>query len=574
MTGVLSAATTPSAARLALAYVTNLVTHAWKSRPGQANSRPQVMYLPFGFVDSLAFRTAHVERARLRYPSHPPAVRKAQRGISLRGVWLKQETCDEPQRQGDAVECRVVSEHLRCLAARLLYLLESLSFTALPPARCCPMSDVTIECPHCHKPFMLSETLAAPLVEETRRKFQREFEEKERTLEERREAFREEQNAIQKARMALDTERAAVESLKGRIEEAVAEQVAEKRAAIEHEAAKKARQKYDEQLDERNREKAELEEQIRDQAEKLAESRKAELETRKKQRELDDKLKAADVELEKRLAEALGPEREKARKAADDDYRLKLEEEREKSRKLLEQLEEAKRRAEQGSQQLQGEIQEMDLEKRLREAFPRDTIEPVPKGQFGGDTLHYVLGLQGVACGTILWESKRTKNWAGSWPDKLKQDQRVAKADLAVIVTRAMPSGVDTFGEVEGVWVTTPGLALPLAAALRLALTEASLARRATEGQQDKMAILYQYLTGPHFRQRVEAIKDAFTTMQEDLDAERRVITKQWEKRAKQIERVMVSTVGMYGDLQAIAGKTMQEIEGLEIKALGHTASD
>lgn len=185
-----------------------------------------------------------------------------------------------------------------------------------------------------------------------------------------------------------------------------------------------------------------------------------------------------------------------------------------------------------------------------------------------------MLGSLGDVCGTILWESKRTKNWASGWPDKLKQDQRAAKADLAVIVTQAMPPGVESFGEVEGVWVTTPALAIPLAAALRLALTEAALARRATEGQQDKMAILYQYLTGPHFRQRVEAIKDAFTTMQEDLDAERRVITKQWEKRAKQIERVMVSTVGMYGDLQAIAGKTLLEIEGLELKALGTATTE
>jgi hypothetical protein len=131
-----------------------------------------------------------------------------------------------------------------------------------------------------------------------------------------------------------------------------------------------------------------------------------------------------------------------------------------------------------------------------------------------------------------------------------------------------MPQGVDAFAEVDGVWVTTPALAVPLAAALRLALTEAFSARRATEGQQDKMAILYQYLTGPQFRQRVEAIKDAFVTMQEDLDAEKRAINKQWAKRQQQIERVMVSTVGMYGDLQAIAGKTLQEIEGLELKTL------
>ena len=434
------------------------------------------------------------------------------------------------------------------------------------------MTDVKIECPHCHKSFKLNETLAAPLVEETRRKFQREFEEKGEALEERRKAFAEEQKAAEKTRKELEKERAALAKQREQIDEQVAEQVEKQRDAIVREAAKKAKQKFDEKLAERDQEKAELEEQVKEKDAKLAEARKQEAEFRRKQRELDDKLKAADVELEKRLAEAIGPEREKAKKAADGEYRLKLEEEREKSRKLLEQLEEAKRRAEQGSQQLQGEVQELDLEKRLREAFPCDTVEPVPKGQHGGDATQRVLsaqGTQGQICGVILWESKRTKNWASGWPDKLRQDQREARADLAVIVTQAMPQGLDSFGEVGGVWVTTPSLAISLAAALRLVLIEAFAARRATDGQQDKMAILYQYLMGPQFRQRVEAIKEAFTTMQDDLDAEKRVITKQWAKRHQQIERVMVSTVGMWGDLQAIAGKTLQEIEGLELRALG-----
>lgn len=430
------------------------------------------------------------------------------------------------------------------------------------------MTDVKIECPHCHKSFMLNETLAAPLVAETRRKMEREFEEKELSLDERRKEISDEKEAAEKARkenvrVQADLARQA-EDLDGK----VADLVAAQRAQIVKEEAKKAKQRYDEDLSKRDEDRAELEQQIKDKDEKLAESRKQEAEFRRKQRELDDKLQEADVEVEKRLAEAIAPEREKAKKAADDEYRLKLDEEREKSRKLLEQLEDAKRRAEQGSQQLQGEVQELDLEKRLREAFPRDSIEPVPKGQHGGDAVHRVHSTQGQVCGSILWESKRTKNWAGGWPDKLKQDQRAARADLAVIVTRAMPVGVDSFIEMEGVWVTTPGLAMSLAAALRLALTEAFSARCASEGQQDKMALLYQYLTGPQFRQRVEAIKDAFTTMHEELEVEKRVIMKQWAKRQQQIERVMASTVGMYGDLQAIAGKSLLVIDGLELQAL------
>jgi hypothetical protein len=435
------------------------------------------------------------------------------------------------------------------------------------------MADLKIECPHCHKSFELNKTLAGPFIEETRKRLEREYEEKEETLDDRRKAMAEEQKAADKARKELEKERTALDKLKEQVADQVAEQVAEQKAAIEREAAKKAKQKYDEKLAERDEQREELEEAIKDRDAKLAEAQKAQKDTLRKQRELDEKLREADLTAEKKAAELVAPQLEKAKKDADDAARLRIAEKEKTITDLQVKLQEAIRKSEQGSQQLQGEIQELDLEKRLREAFPRDTIDPVPKGQHGGDALHRCLSGQGQICGTILWESKATQKWAGGWPDKAKQDQRTAKAEIAVIVTQAMPAGIVDFGEVEGVWVTTHKHAMSLAAALRLAITESFNARRANEGQQDKMAILYQYMTGPAFRQRVEAIKDAFTSMQEDLDTEKRVISKQWEKRAKQIERVMISTVGMYGDLQAIAGKTLQEIEGLELKALGAASS-
>ncbi len=242
------------------------------------------------------------------------------------------------------------------------------------------MTDIRIECPHCHESFKLNETLAAPLVEETRRRLQRDFEEKDEALEVRRKAFAEELEAAQKVRKANEQEREALAKQREQIEEQVAEQVEEQRTVIAREEAKKAKQKFDEKLAERDEEKGELEAVIKEKDEKLVEARKAEADLRRKQRELDDKIQAVDVDVEKRVTEALGPERDKARMAADDEYRLKLEEEREKNKTLLRQLEEARRRAEQGSQQMQGEVQELDLERRLSEAFPRDTIEPVPKG--------------------------------------------------------------------------------------------------------------------------------------------------------------------------------------------------
>jgi len=152
---------------------------------------------------------------------------------------------------------------------------------------------------------------------------------------------------------------------------------------------------------------------------------------------------------------------------------------------------------------------------------------------------------------------------------KLREDQRAAKAELAVIVSHALPKEVETFDVIDGVWVTSPRAALPVATILRHTLLEIGLARLAAEGQHGKTEMVYQYLTGPRFRQRVEAIVEAFSTMQEDLDKERKAILKQWAKREAQIERVMNATVGMYGDLQGIAGKSLQEIEGLEMGALG-----
>ncbi|MCC6322491.1 MAG: DUF2130 domain-containing protein [Phycisphaerales bacterium] len=430
------------------------------------------------------------------------------------------------------------------------------------------MSDFRIKCPHCNRSFELTETLAAPIVEETRRKLEKQIAEKEVALDERQQAIAEEQKATEKAKREVEKERVAIARQREQMDDKVTELVEEQRAAIAKAESRKAKEKYDEKLAERDEERKELESALKAKDEKLAEAQNAQKEAVRKQRELDEKMREVELNVEKRAAELVAPQIAKAQKEADEANRLKAAEKDKVIESLQEKLQDALRKAEQGSQQLQGEVQELDLERQLRAAFNRDTIEPVPKGQHGGDCLHRVHGAQGLVCGTILWESKRTKNWAGGWPDKLKQDQRAAKADIAVIVTQAMPDGVESFAEVEGVWVTRPVLAIPLAAALRLALTEASLARRATEGQQDKMAILYQYLTGPQFRQRIEAIKDAFTTMQEDLDAERRVITKQWEKRAKQIERVMVSTVGMWGDLQGIAGRTLQEIDGLEMRAL------
>jgi hypothetical protein len=207
---------------------------------------------------------------------------------------------------------------------------------------------------------------------------------------------------------------------------------------------------------------------------------------------------------------------------------------------------------------LQGEVQELELENLLRVKFPFDSIEPVAKGEFGGDVLQRVISQTGQQSGAILWESKRTKNWNDGWLTKLREDQRTARAEISVLVSQVLPKGVEAFDVIDGVWVTSPRAALPVATMLRHTLLQVSMARQVSEGQQTKTEMVYQYLTGPRFRHRVEAIVEAFSSMKDDLDKERKVITKQWAKREEQIERVMGATVGMYGDLQGIAGKSLQ----------------
>jgi hypothetical protein len=195
-------------------------------------------------------------------------------------------------------------------------------------------------------------------------------------------------------------------------------------------------------------------------------------------------------------------------------------------------------------------------------------VQPVPKGQFGGDIVQQVFNSIGQLCGTFLWESKRTKNWSDGWLAKLRDDQRAAKADLALIVSTILPKGIDGFDLVEGIWIVEPRCAMPIPIALRQSLIELTTVRQAKEGQGTKMAIVYEYLTGPRFRQRVEAIVERFAEMHEDLDKERRTMTRLWAKREEQIRGVIDTTAGMYGDLQGIAGRTFQEIDGLEISMI------
>jgi hypothetical protein len=382
----------------------------------------------------------------------------------------------------------------------------------------------------------------------------------------------------QREQEVRDKERQMVEekrALEQQVTDQVAQQLKTERARVVEEESKKAKLASAAELETKAQELSELQEVLKVRDEKLAEAQKAQAELIKKQRELDDAKRELELTVETRVQEGLSEVRSQAKREAEDGLKLKVMEKDQTIASMQQKIEELKQKAEQGSQQLQGEVQELEVENLLRVKFPYDTIEPVAKGEFGGDALQRVVSPGGVMSGTILWESKRTKNWNQNWLVKLRDDQRTAKADLSVLVSQTLPEGIETFDVIDGVWITHPRSLLPVATILRHTLLQVSNARLISEGQQTKAEMVYQYLTGPLFRQRVEALVEAFSSMQDDLDKERKVIMKQWAKRQQQIERVMGATVGMHGDLQGIAGKSIQEIDGLELKELdsGNPAS-
>lgn len=415
------------------------------------------------------------------------------------------------------------------------------------------MSDPTIVCPHCQGSIKLSESLAAPLLQRREAELELRLAKSTADLEKRHASLREQQQELQQQRAALD--------------EQVIERLATERSRIAAEEQRKARLLLGDELSAKQRELSELGELLTTQQRRLAEAQQAQVDVVRKERELQQAQHELELTIEQRVSANVVVIQQKARQDAEQHLKLKISEREVIIQRMQRQIEEMQRKAEQASQQLQGEVQELDLAAELAARFPRDNILPVPKGEHGGDLLQSVNNAAGP-CGAILWESKRTKHWSDVWLAKLRDDQRAAKAEIAVIVSQALPKDVDTFALIENVYVVSPRCVVPVATTLRHALIELAMARQASAGQQTKVELVYQYLTGSRFRQRIQAIVEAFVAMQEDLDAEKRASQRQWAKRQTQIERVINSTAGLYGDLQGIAGKTLQEIEGLSLPAL------
>jgi len=412
-----------------------------------------------------------------------------------------------------------------------------------------------IMCPRCGESIELTEALARPLIDAARTTFEATAREREEKV------ARREREVLAKL--------GAVEQARAGVEQEVEGRLARERQAMEAALKKQAQQQCADEVLRAKQELAAKDAVLADREKKLAEAGRSELLLRQERQRLLEEREQFELLKQRAIDEERARIREGAMKDASEQYRLKAAEKDKLIADMQRRVEELQHKVEQGSQQLQGEVHELDLESLLKSKFPRDLIEPVPKGQFGGDVLQRVVSETGLTCGVLIWECKRTRNWSDSWLAKLRADQRTAKADVAVILTTTLPKGVEAFDRLEDVWVTGSKAVVPLALALRQSLIEVAGARQAGEGQQTKMEVVYQYLVGPRFKQRVSAIVEAFSSMQEDLDKEKKALTRQWAKREEQIERVMQATLGMYGDLQGIAGKSLPEIEGLEFPMLG-----
>ncbi|MDD3531187.1 MAG: DUF2130 domain-containing protein [Candidatus Pacebacteria bacterium] len=331
---------------------------------------------------------------------------------------------------------------------------------------------------------------------------------------------------------------------------------------VEKDTAKLQRQ-IDDIEKEKEAEKKLLEEQMAEKDAKLQEAHTMEISLRREKNQLEEERKSFELEKQRQLDEERKKISEDAAKKAAEEHQYIIGQLKKQLTDATKAKDELARKLEQGSQQTQGEVLELSLEELLQTEFPLDDIQPVPKGVKGADITQKVRDRSGRECGQIVWESKRTKAWSEGWIQKLKDDQRAVKAEIAVIVSTALPQDVKGFVFRDGVWICDVQLAGALAAALRTNLESVTRERAMSVGKNEKMEVLYSYLTGVEFRQRVEAIVEAFASMDDGLKKERLAYEKIWAEREKQIKKVITNTVGMYGDLSGLV--TLPQIKALEL---------
>lgn len=411
------------------------------------------------------------------------------------------------------------------------------------------MADQTsIKCPKCGTSIDVNDILKHQLEDSIRIEFQ--------------EKSKKDAEELAAIKTQLNKDKADFEFKKKQENELFAERLEKETKAAEKEITAKLKAKLEEESKDRV---AEMEKELAEKSTKLRDLSKMEGEVAKLQREKAEMKADIEAAAQKQLNETLTVEREKIRKQEDDKNELKfaaLQKQLEDQKKLTEEM---KRKQEQGSMQMQGEVMELAIEEWLASQFPLDTIDEIKKGANGADCLQIVNTRELQNCGSIYYESKRTKAFQPAWIEKFKNDIRVKKANLGVLVTEVLPNGMDRMGMKDGIWICTFEEFKGLSAVLRQTLIQVSQAVQSQENRGDKMAMLYDFLTSNEFHLQMEGIVEGFTQMQTDLNSEKRSMQRIWSQREKQIDKVIANAINMYGSIRGIAGNAVQTIKALEL---------
>lgn len=414
--------------------------------------------------------------------------------------------------------------------------------------------STNIKCPNCATVFDVENVLSADVEQKLKQRYEKQLQES--------------LSQINNDKKKLEEEQKAFEDKKKRENELFQQKLQQEKLKLESELQQQLRKTiasdYENQL-------RLLKQSALENEEKLKTARQKEFEFLKKEQEIKNKEQELEIILQKKLLEErtllmqqIRKEEEGRNSLKETEYQLKLKElekQLEDQRKLAEEM---KRKAEQGSMQLQGEVQELLLEEMLRDYFPYDSIGEVGKGVEGADCIQIVRNHIGVDCGKIIFESKRTKTFNAGWIEKLKTDMRNKQADVAILVTQAYPKDMSCFGEKDGVWICSFSEVVALTTALRHTIIRIADTKKAEENKGEKMQMLYSYLTGNEFRQQIETIVESFLSMKNSISRERIQMEKLWKEREKQLEKVLLSTSGLYGSIKGIAGASIGDIPLLE----------
>jgi len=409
------------------------------------------------------------------------------------------------------------------------------------------MPDQTIKCPKCGAD--LTEALTSQIEQSIKLRYEAEASAKEKDYQAKLKEIQQQAKELEAKGQAIDQQ--------------VVEQLKTERKGIAEAERKKIIAEQSEQT------KA-LQEELEEKNKKISEANKKELEFLKKQREIEEKSEQLELEVERKLSEGRKKISDDASRKAADENMLKMREKDDQLTAMKKQIDELKRKSEIGSQEAQGEALEEELQEYLERSFPYDSFDEVKKGARGADVIQIVHNSTGRECGKILWESKNTKDFQKGWTLKLKSDQQEANAEIAVIMSVALPSEIKSFGLYDGVWITDYKSTIGLASALRQGLIDATRQKAITAGRDSIKDVVYNYVTSQEFALHIKTIANAYTQMKEDLETEKRSMIRIWNKREKQISLILENVTGMYGSIEGIVGnqKALPEIDTLSLDSI------